>query len=183
MTSLPALHRARAGDAVRAENPLRAGTVAFYPGSFDPLTIGHVNIVERGLRVFDRVVMALAHNVNKQAMFTLEERRDHIREVFAHDARVSVTVFEGLLVEAAVAHGATAVLRGLRGVADFEYEFQMSTMNHLLAPELETVFMMTEKGHFFVSSQLVREVASLGGDVALLVPAPVLAALAARLRK
>ncbi len=156
-------------------------TCAFYPGSFDPLTNGHVNIIQRGLRVFDRVLVALANNVNKNAMFTLQERADLVREVFAGESRVEVIVFEGLMVEAARKVGATAVLRGLRGVADFEYEFQMATMNNLLQPQLETVFMMTEKSHFFVSSQLVREVAGLGGDVEPLVPALVLQALRKRL--
>lgn len=158
----------------------KAETVAFYPGSFDPITIGHINIIERALRVFDRVVVALAHNLNKKPMFTFPERKALIEQCFDGDQRVSVVIFEGLMIQAAVQHGATAVLRGLRGVADFEYEFQMSTMNHLLAPELETVFMMTEKGHFFVSSNLVREVASLGGDVSPLVPPHVFAALQAR---
>ena len=159
----------------------RRPTIAFYPGSFDPLTIGHVNLVERGLRVFDRVVVAMAHNVNKKAMFTLDERRAMIEEVFAGEPRVKVVTFEGLMIEAAKAQGATTVLRGLRGVADFEYEFQLATMNNLLSPQLETVFLMTEKSHFFVSSNLVREVASLGGDVSPLVPAPVLQALLAKL--
>ena len=161
----------------------RTGTCAFYPGSFDPLTIGHMNIIERGLRVFDRVIVALAPNVNKQAMFSLSERKGLIEQCFAGEPRISVTIFEGLMVEAALRNGATAVLRGLRGVADFEYEFQMSTMNTLLAPQIETVFMMTEKSHFFVSSKLVREVASLGGDVSPLVPPQVLAALATRSAK
>lgn len=156
-------------------------TIAFYPGSFDPLTIGHVNLVERGLRVFDRVVVAMAHNINKKAMFSLDERRAMIEEVFAGEPRVKVVTFEGLMIEAAKAQGATTVLRGLRGVADFEYEFQLATMNNLLSPQLETVFLMTEKSHFFVSSNLVREVASLGGDVSPLVPAPVLRALLAKL--
>ncbi len=159
----------------------RRPTIAFYPGSFDPLTIGHVNLVERGLRVFDRVVVAMAHNVNKKAMFMLDERRAMIEEVFAGEPRVKVVTFEGLMIEAAKAQGATTVLRGLRGVADFEYEFQLATMNNLLSPQLETVFLMTEKSHFFVSSNLVREVASLGGDVSPLVPAPVLQALLAKL--
>lgn len=158
--------------------PLR---VAFYPGSFDPMTIGHINLIERGLRVFDSVVVALAQNVNKKSMFTLDERKALIEEVFAHDKRVTVVTFEGLMVEAARKNGASAVVRGLRGVADFEYEFQLSTMNNLLAPQLETVFLMTEKSHFFVSSNLVREVASLGGDVSQLVPGPVLRELAAKL--
>jgi len=155
-------------------------TCAFYPGSFDPLTIGHMNIIERGLRVFDSVIVALAHNISKTPMFSLAQRKALIEECFAGEPRVSVVLFEGLMVEAAHKAGATAVLRGLRGVADFEYEFQMSTMNNLLAPQLETVFMMTEKGHFFVSSQLVREVAGLGGDVSPLVPPLVLKAMQAR---
>ncbi len=158
-------------------------TLAFYPGSFDPLTNGHLNIIERGLRVFDHVLVALANNSGKQPMFTLEERAALIRAVFAHEPRVNIVIFQGLMVEAAAHHGASAVLRGLRGVADFEYEFQMSTMNNLLQPELETVFMMTEKSHFFVSSQLVREVASLGGDVQPLVPPVVHQALAVKLKK
>lgn len=155
----------------------RPQRIAFYPGSFDPMTIGHVNLVERTLRVFDRVIVALAQNVNKKSMFTLDERKALIQEVFAGEPRVQVVTFDGLMVQAAQAHGAAAVVRGLRGVADFEYEFQLSTMNNLLLPQLETVFLMTEKSHFFVSSNLVREVASLGGDVSALVPAPVLRAL------
>lgn len=158
-------------------------TLAFYPGSFDPLTNGHLNIIERGLRVFDRVLVALAHNSRKQPMFTLDERAALVREVFAHESRVDVVIFDGLMVEAAANHGASAVLRGLRGVGDFEYEFQMSTMNNLLQPELETIFMMTEKSHFFVSSQLVREVASLGGDVQPLVPPTVHRALQVKLKR
>ncbi len=153
---------------------LRPLRTAFYPGSFDPMTIGHINLIERGLRVFDKVVVALAQNANKKAMFTLDERKALIEEVFSHESRVTVVTFEGLMVEAARRHGASAVVRGLRGVADFEYEFQLSTMNNLLLPQLETVFLMTEKSHFFVSSNLVREVASLGGDVTPLVPAAVL---------
>lgn len=156
-------------------------TIAFYPGSFDPLTNGHVNIIERALRVFDTVVVAMAQNVNKRPMFTLDERRELVQACFSHEPRVTVTVFNGLMVEAARAHHATAVLRGLRGVADFETEFQMATMNNVLAPTLETVFMMTEKSHFFVSSHLVREVASLGGDISPLVPEPVNAALRMRM--
>jgi pantetheine-phosphate adenylyltransferase len=160
--------------------PKHPHTVAFYPGSFDPMTNGHVNMVERGLRVFDKVIIAIAHNSNKKAMFTLDERKDLINQCFPDNPRVEVVVFSGLMVQAANAAGATSVLRGLRGVADFEYEFQLSTMNNLLSPQLETVFLMTEKSHFFVSSNLVREVASLGGDVSALVPRPVLDALTAR---
>ena len=158
----------------------RPPTVAFYPGSFDPLTIGHLNIIERGLRVFDRVIVALANNIEKQPMFTLAERKALIEDSFRNEPRVTVLVFDGLMVEAARRSGATVVLRGVRGVADFEYEFQMATMNNLLEPSLETVFMMTEKGHFFISSKFVREVAALGGDVSPLVPPQVFRALQAR---
>ena len=158
-----------------------AQTVAFYPGSFDPPTNGHINLIERGLRVFDRVVVALARNVSKDPLFSLDERREMLRFTFASDGRVEFVIFEGLMVHAAQQFGATAVLRGLRGVADFEYEFQLATMNKSLAPALETVFMMTEKANSHVSSKLVREVASLGGDVSNVVPAHVRDALLARL--
>ncbi len=161
--------------------PPTAETVAFYPGSFDPPTNGHINIIERGLSVFDRVVVALARNVNKQPLFTLEERVEMMRRAFAHEPNVQVLIFEGLMVNAAQECDTTAVLRGLRGVSDFEYEFQLATMNKSLAPDLETVFMMTEKGNSHVSSKLVREVASLGGDVSGVVPGFVREALLARL--
>ncbi len=151
-------------------------TIAFYPGSFDPLTNGHKDIVERALRVFDRVIVALAQNVSKTGLFSLEERKELVRQTFVGKA-VEVVIFEGLMVKAARNHGATSVLRGLRGVSDFEYEFQLATMNKTLAPELETVFMMTEKHNFYVSSKLVREVASLGGDVSEVVPPHILEAL------
>ena len=163
--------------------PVGLHTVAFYPGSFDPLTNGHMNIIQRGLRVFDRVIVAMAQNINKKPMFTLDERRALVQECFHDEPRVTVVQFDGLMVEAARSHGASAVLRGLRGVADFESEFQMATMNNVLEPALETVFMMTEKSHFFVSSHLVREVASLGGDISPLVPAPVYRELQARLKR
>lgn len=154
-------------------------TIAFYPGSFDPLTNGHKDIVERALTVFDRVIIALAENVSKTALFSLEERRSLVLQTFESD-RVSVVIFEGLMVHAAAAHSATAVLRGLRGVSDFEYEFQLATMNKTLSPGLETVFMMTEKHHFYVSSKLVREVASLGGDIREVVPPHIATALEAK---
>lgn len=151
--------------------------VAFYPGSFDPITNGHVNIVQRGLKVFDRVIIALAQNVSKTGLFDLEARQAMIREVFAGEPRIDVLVFDGLMVNAARAAGASVVLRGLRGVTDFEYEFQLATMNKRLSPDLETLFLMTERDNFHVSSKLVREVASLGGDVSGLVPAQVERAL------
>ena len=154
--------------------------VAFYPGSFDPITNGHVNIVQRGLKIFDRVIIALAQNVQKNALFSLAERQEMIRAVFHDVPEVEVMVFDGLMVNAAKSAGAPVVLRGLRGVTDFEYEFQLATMNKRLLPELETVFLMTERDNFHVSSKLVREVASLGGDVSGLVPALVDGALKRR---
>ncbi|MCO4764187.1 MAG: pantetheine-phosphate adenylyltransferase [Myxococcales bacterium] len=151
--------------------------VAFYPGSFDPITNGHVDIINRGLKIFDRVIVALAQNVSKTALFSLEERKEMIERVFTGERNVDVVLFEGLMVNAAKAAGAPVVLRGLRGITDFEYEFQLATMNKRLLPELETVFLMTERDNFHVSSKLVREVASLGGDVSGLVPALVEEAL------
>jgi pantetheine-phosphate adenylyltransferase len=152
--------------------------LAFYPGSFDPITNGHVGIVRRGLALFDGVIIGLLQNASKVPLFDLAQRSALIAQVFGGDDRVQVRIFSGLMVEAAQAAGACAVLRGLRGVADFDYELQLSTMNKRLAPALETVFLMTEAEHFHVSSKLVREVAMLGGDVSAVVPPVVERALA-----
>ena len=156
--------------------------VAVYPGSFDPITNGHVDIVRRSLQVFDRVVVAVAFNVNKDsAWFTPEERVAMIRETF-RDTGESVVAdkFSGLLVDYAVARGANVIVRGLRAVADFEYEFQMTMMNRHMRPQVETIFMMTSENHFYTSSRLVKEVASLGGNVAGLIPDNVLPLLIKR---
>ena len=153
---------------------------AVYPGSFDPLTNGHVNILERSLRLFDRVVVAVATNTGKSPLFSLQERRQLITRCVA-DPRLEVDAFEGLLVEYAKRRGAVAVIRGLRAVSDFEYEFQMANMNRKLSPDVEAVFMMTNEENFYISSRLVREVATFGGDVSAFVPAPVLEALKTKL--
>lgn len=146
-------------------------TVALYPGSFDPITHGHLNLISRGVQVFDKLVVAVAENVRKQALFSIDERVEMIREsVKEHGDRVQVDRFRGLLVEYARKRKARVVLRGLRAVSDFEYEFQMAHMNRRLNGDLETVFMMTGEEHFYVSSQLVREVATFGGSVAGIVP-------------
>jgi len=158
---------------------------AVYPGSFDPITNGHADLVRRSLQVFDRVVVAVAFNPNKdQAWFTPEERVAMIRETFAAEGdRVEADKFSILLVDYAAQKGANVIVRGLRAVADFEYEFQMTMMNRHLRGEIETIFMMTGESHFYTSSRLVKEVAGLGGDVAGLVPDVVLPKLLARVKK
>ncbi len=155
--------------------------IAIYPGSFDPLTNGHLDVIRRGMALFGKLVVAVAANVRKQALFTLEERISLIREVVGDDARFEIDTFDGLLVDYARRRGAVAVVRGLRAVADFEYEFEMATMNRRLAPTVETVFLMTHENYFYVSSHLVKEVATLGGDIDAFVPAPVAARLKARI--
>jgi len=153
--------------------------IAIYPGSFDPLTNGHLSLIQRGLQMFDRVIVAVAFNPKKVPLFSVEERKQLIREA-CPDPRVEVDAFQGLLVEYAKRRGVNVLLRGLRAVSDFEYEFQLANMNRKLAPGIETVFMMTGEDYFYISSQLVREVASLGGDVDGLVPPSVLARLKAK---
>jgi pantetheine-phosphate adenylyltransferase len=146
---------------------------AIYPGSFDPITNGHVDIVERGLKVFDRVVVAVLENPKKRPLFTTKERVKMVQEIFAANPRIEVRAFDGLLVEFARAQKTRVVIRGLRAISDFEYEFQMALMNRSLAPDIETFFMMPSVHYSFLSSNLVREVASLGGSVEGLVPGPV----------
>ena len=158
---------------------------AVYPGSFDPITNGHTDLVRRCLQVFDRVVVAVAFNPHKDvAWFTPEERVAMIRETFKSEGdRVEIDKFSGLLVDYAASKGANVIVRGLRAVADFEYEFQMTMMNRHLRPQVETIFMMTGESHFYTSSRLVKEVVSLGGDVAGLVPDGVLAPLMKRAKR
>lgn len=154
--------------------------IAVYPGSFDPLTNGHLDIIRRGLEVFDRIVVGIAENARKSSLFTVEERLEIIRLVVADMPRVETDAFEGLTVHYAVRRGAVAIVRGLRAVADFEYELQMANMNRKLCPGIETLFMMTSEKYFFVSSQNVKEVARFGGDISELVPPLVAERLAAR---
>jgi len=155
---------------------------AIYPGSFDPLTNGHLSLVQRGLAMFDGLVVAIAVNPKKTPLFSVEERRQLIKEA-CPDPRVEIDDFQGLLVEYARRKNISIILRGLRAISDFEYEFQMANMNRKLAPKIETVFVMTGEDYFYISSQLVREVASLGGSVKGLVPANVLAKLQAKFGK
>ena len=154
---------------------------AIYPGSFDPLTNGHVAIIQRGLKVFDRLVVAVANNPQKSPMFSVAERKAMISETHGNDPRIEVDSFDALLVDYARTKGVHTVLRGLRAVSDFEYEFQIANMNRHLLPDLETVFVMTGEDYFFVSARLVREVATFGGDVSAFVPANVLEGLRKKL--
>jgi pantetheine-phosphate adenylyltransferase len=150
---------------------------AIYPGSFDPLTNGHLAIIQRGLKVFDRLVVAVANNPQKKPLFSAEERKKLIAGALGDDARIEVDSFDSLLVEYVRRKGVHTVLRGLRAVSDFEFEFQIANMNRHLDPDLETVFVMTGADYFFVSASLVREVATFGGDVSAFVPPNVLEAL------
>jgi pantetheine-phosphate adenylyltransferase len=144
--------------------------VAVYPGSFDPLTNGHVDIIQRGSRFFDRIVIAVLVNVEKAPLFTASERVDIAREVFRDQPNVDVDTFHGLLVDYARARRASVIVRGLRAVSDFEYEMQMALMNRRLSPDVETIFMMPAEPYTYVSSRLVKEVVALGGSVHGLVP-------------
>ena len=153
---------------------------AIYPGTFDPLTYGHISLVKRALDAFEGVVLAVAISTPKAPLFSVEERLDMAREVFSDQPRVIVEPFDGLLVDYAARRGAGVILRGLRAVSDFEYEFQMANMNRKLDPQIDTLFMMTGEKYFYISSRFVRDVARLGGDVSGLVPPVVQAALEAR---
>ena len=152
-----------------------------YPGSFDPLTNGHLDVIERAASLFDRVVVAVAENESKKAFFTLDERRDLIASATRRLKNVSAETFSGLLVDYAKRKKAHAVIRGLRAISDFEYEFQMALMNRKLAERVETIFMMPKEQYTFISSRLVKEVATLGGDISEFVPREVHAAIRARL--
>jgi pantetheine-phosphate adenylyltransferase len=145
-------------------------TLAVYPGSFDPLTNGHVDIIERGARLFDRIVVAILVNAEKSPLFSTAERVDIARKVFKDHANVEVDTFDGLLVDYVAKRNANVLVRGLRAVSDFEYEFQMALMNRHLNPSIETVFMMPAEKYSYISSRLIKEVFALGGQVHGLVP-------------
>jgi len=153
---------------------------AIYPGSFDPLTNGHLSLIHRGLKMFDSLVVAIAVNPKKAPLFSVDERKELIRGAVGNDPRVEVDDFQGLLVDYARRRKVNVVLRGLRAVSDFEFEFQLANMNHRLSADLETVFMMTGEDYFYISSNLVREVASFGGNVEGAVPPNVLEKLKAK---
>jgi pantetheine-phosphate adenylyltransferase len=155
--------------------------VAVYPGSFDPLTNGHVDLVRRGTRIFDRVLVAVLVNTEKAPLFTVEERVGMVEAIFRRHSKVKVKAFSGLLVDFLRAERANVVVRGLRVVSDFEYEFQMALMNRKLDPEVETIFLTPKEDLSYLSSRLVKEVHRLGGDVSGLVPSIVHRALGRKL--
>jgi len=158
---------------------MRTDTV-IYPGTFDPLTNGHIDLAERASRLFDRVVIAIAHSEKKTPLFSLEQRVELCNVSLAHLDNVEVTGFSNLLIDFARSQGARCVLRGLRAVADFEYEFQLANMNRAMYPEFESIFLTPSEHLSFISSSLVREIASLNGDITPFVPEPVAAALRER---
>jgi pantetheine-phosphate adenylyltransferase len=147
--------------------------VAIYPGSFDPITNGHLDLVQRGSRMFDTLIVSILRNDSKLPLFSVEERMDMLREVVHPYSNVEVDCFDGLLVDYAAARSATVLLRGIRAISDYEYELQMALMNRRLRPGIETVFMMANEVYSFISSRLVKEVYGLGGSITGLVPASV----------
>jgi len=144
--------------------------VAVYPGSFDPITYGHLDIINRGLKIFDEVIIAVAENPTKKALFSTGERVDLIREVLAGNGRAEIDTFGGLLIDYVLSRKASVIIRGLRAVSDFEYEFQIAQMNRAISQEVETLFMMTSVPFSYLSSSIVKEVSSLNGPVEGLVP-------------
>ncbi len=156
---------------------------ALYPGTFDPPTNGHVDLIQRGSKLFDRLVVAVLNNPGKNPLFTVAERVEMLQEATSALGNVTVATFDGLMVEFARQQGASAVLRGIRAISDYEYEFQMALMNRRLAPEIETVFLQPAGRYSFVSSRMLKEVFSFGGDVTGLVPPNVLRRLRGRMTR
>lgn len=152
------------------EVPTSARLVAIYPGSFDPLTNGHLDLISRGSRLFDRLIVSILNNTQKQPLFELEERIQTIREATAALSNVEVDSFEGLLVDYASRRAANAILRGIRAISDYEAELQMALMNRRMRPETETIFLMAGEEYSFISSRMIKEIITLGGDVSTFVP-------------
>jgi len=155
---------------------------AIYPGSFDPVTHGHLDVIARAAKLFDQVIVAVAHNDQKQPLFSLEERLSFLRESLNGAERVQVAPLDGLLVDFAVQQKATAVVRGLRAISDFEFEFQMALMNRKLEASVETIFLMPKEEYTYLSSRIVKEIARLGGNIAEFVPTKVVEAFARKAR-
>jgi pantetheine-phosphate adenylyltransferase len=151
--------------------------IAVYPGSFDPITYGHIDIIKRGLTIFDEIIVAVANNSQKNSLFTTDERVELIQDVVKGEGRVTVDTFGGLLIDYASSRGAHVIIRGLRAISDFEYEFQIAQMNSSIGREIETLFMMTSLQYGYLSSSIVKEVCSLNGNIDKFVPSEVKAAL------
>ena len=160
-----------------------AKVVAIYPGSFDPITSGHLDVIERGARLCDRLVVSILRNEAKAPLFTVEERMEMLSEVTSKFPNVEVDCFDGLLADYALRRGARVIIRGIRAISDYEYELQMALMNRRLQPQLETIFLLAGEQYSFISSKLVKEVISLGGNIAGLVPLTVEKRLRERLKK
>lgn len=148
-------------------------SVAIYPGSFDPVTLGHLDLIRRSFQVFDKLIVAVTNNRVKEPLFTVAERVEMLREVTNDLEGIEVEAFSGLLVDYAAAMDVPVIVRGLRAISDFEYEFQMALMNKKLKPEVTTVFMMPSEEYSYLSSGIIKEIAALGGDVSCFVPKPV----------
>ncbi len=177
----PAVTTVHAPSSASSVPVTRAASVAVYPGTFDPITNGHLDILQRALRLFDHVIVTLAVNQRKSPLFSVDERIAFIADALpAYRGRLTFQAFDGLLVDFCRQHNAQVIVRGLRALADFEYEFQFAHMNRRLAPDIDTMFFMTDEKNHYVSSSLVKEVASLGGDITGLVPPDVVAALASK---
>lgn len=153
--------------------PSEPRLVAIYPGSFDPLTNGHLDLISRSCRLFDRLIVAILQNTEKKALFAIEERIEMIREAATGVSNFEVDSFEGLLVDYAARRGANAILRGIRAISDYEIELQMALINRRMRPETETVFLMAREEYSFISSRMIKEIVTLGGDVSSFVPAAV----------
>jgi pantetheine-phosphate adenylyltransferase len=161
---------------------MRSMRTVIYPGSFDPITNGHLDVIQRATKLFDRVIVAVARSEAKHPLFALEERVQMVERAVRHLSHVETEGFEGLLIDYVESRGAQAVIRGLRAVSDFEFEFQLALMNRKLNERIETIFMMPKDTYTFLSSRIVKEIANLGGDVSAFVPAHVRTALVGRLR-
>jgi len=159
----------------------RLDVIAIYPGSFDPITSGHLDVIERGSKMFSRVIVAILQNEAKQPLFTIAERMEMLRESLGGISGVEIGTFKGLLADYAVARNASVILRGIRAISDYEYELQMALMNRRLRPDIETVFMMSNEAYSFISSRLVKQVLGLGGRISGLVPPSVEARLHRRM--
>ncbi len=160
-----------------------ANVVAIYPGSFDPITTGHLDVIERGSRLCDRLIVSILRNEAKAPLFTVEERMEMLSEVTDRFPNVEVDCFHGLLADYALRRGARVIIRGIRAISDYEYELQMALMNRRLQPQLETIFLLAGEQYSFISSKLVKEIISLGGNIAGLVPPTVEKCLRARLKE